>query len=446
MWKWESRQVAALPDEGLSAAWPMWLDYAVVAPEPRGATPGRSFSNWREVGGWLHGVTEPSLVVGPEVARTAQELAAGKLDPLERAAALARYSQAVNYLAISVGLAHGDGYRPRPAGTVLATGYGDCKDKAGLFCALARSIGLRAWLATASLEGRDQVRESWTSPAQFNHCIAALAVPSGSGLAAAVEDSPVGPIVFFDATDPDTPFGSVSSTLAGSQVLLLDGERSGLVRVPPRPVGADACSSLLVGALDDRGTLRAAWRSVFRGAEAWSRRARHVASESEWRRNLEGELSAWLGPCKVSDLKSVDGPDVATFTEMATLEVSRFAKPLGGSLVGFSTRARFGPLRWDTADTTRLTPIALRSLDVHDSLSIRLPEGWWVDALPRPAHQTTDFSSLAAAWGESGGTVNTSVRATVRPTTLPASRFSEWRSLLGAWSYVNRTQVVAKRP
>src|SRR5262249_7390383 len=171
-WRWERRDVPALPDEPASASGPSWRDWFVMSPHPGPAVPpmpGRTFADSADVARWLVGLARTGGAPAPSVASAAASVG-GTAAPLARARALGRSVQSINYVSVSVGLARGEGYRPHPAADVLQAGFGDCKDKANLFCALARAAGLEAWLVSASTEGRDHVRPEWPSPGQFNHC------------------------------------------------------------------------------------------------------------------------------------------------------------------------------------------------------------------------------------------------------------------------------------
>ena len=445
-WRWERRDVPAWPDEPWSTSLRAWVDRVVLAPEPGGEKWGHSFRTWAEVGSWLQQLSSPSLAHTPEIHRKALEIVGAETRPLERARLLARHAQSVNYLAIAVGLARGEGYRPRPATEVLGTGYGDCKDKASYFCSLARSLGLEAWLASATTLGRDAVHSNWPSPGQFNHCIAALKVPSGSALEAVVEDTSVGPLLFFDATDPNVPFGSVSSTLAGSAVLFEHPERSALLRLPALSPERDLTTSSMVGSLDSAGTLTATWRLTQRGEEAWAERALLAASATEWRQRFERRLADWLGPCQITRLVHEDLPGSGGFQVTTDLVARRYAKSLGANLVGFRTPAMPTPLRSSAVDTLRLTPLALPAYATEESLLIRLPPTWRLEAPPPDVSRETGFARVSGAWNTAADTLRFAFRGRISPETLPPARYPEWRALARAWAQVNRAQVVARKP
>ena len=60
---------------------------------------------------------------------------------------------------------------------MLATGYGDCKDKATLFVAVVKALGFQAYPALLNSGGR--VDPALPSIAQFDHAIAAVERPAG---------------------------------------------------------------------------------------------------------------------------------------------------------------------------------------------------------------------------------------------------------------------------
>jgi transglutaminase-like putative cysteine protease len=91
-----------------------------------------------------------------------------------RAAAILRFAQdGVRYLAISMGEG---GYTPRSLTDIVATRYGDCKDKSKLYAHMARRLGVNA--CAALVNTRDgHALDTWLASAQaFDHCIVRVEV------------------------------------------------------------------------------------------------------------------------------------------------------------------------------------------------------------------------------------------------------------------------------
>lgn len=91
-----------------------------------------------------------------------------------RVAAILRFTQGgIRYLAISMGEG---GYAPRPLEEICATRYGDCKDKAKLFVALARRLGIEACAALVDTRTGYALNEFLPSAQVFDHCIVRVAL------------------------------------------------------------------------------------------------------------------------------------------------------------------------------------------------------------------------------------------------------------------------------
>src|SRR5262249_14677143 len=151
--------------------------------------------------------------------------------------------------------------------------------------------GLQAWLVSASTEGRDHVRPEWPSPRQFDHCIAAVQVPAGTGLAAVEEETPLGPLLFFDPTDPLTPLGGLPENLQGSWVLLEHPSKGALLRLPIAQGRACGSQSTLRAEIDSTGGLTATWASDLRGSPARRERDWWAQGESRRRERFERALA-----------------------------------------------------------------------------------------------------------------------------------------------------------
>jgi len=160
-------------------------------------TLGSAFATWSDVATWLAAQAEPAARVTPAIAARAAS---------QSVVALATFVQGLRYVAVNANANQGEGFRPRDADSVLALGYGDCKDKANLLRALLRARGVDSWLVAVNAADRLRVRPEWPSPRLFNHAILAVSTPDG--------------LQYFDPSDPYTPFGQLPAALQNSPALL----------------------------------------------------------------------------------------------------------------------------------------------------------------------------------------------------------------------------------
>jgi hypothetical protein len=107
---------------------------------------------------------------------------------------------------------------PRPAGAVLAKGYGDCKEMSTLMALLLQKKGVRAGVTLVSPPGVFQVLEGYPSLGGFNHMVVWVEAPGK-------------PIRFFDPTvkygDPNDSYFPIIDRSA----LIIEPGKSRLTRI-----------------------------------------------------------------------------------------------------------------------------------------------------------------------------------------------------------------------
>jgi hypothetical protein len=135
------------------------------------------FSEWRD---WAEVIDvfaplyEEQGALPDEIDQEIARIEAAEPTPAGRAAAILRFTQsAIRYLAISIGEG---GYTPRSLADICATRYGDCKDKAKLFTAMARKLGLDACPALVDTRNGYALNDHLPSAQVFDHCIVRLAI------------------------------------------------------------------------------------------------------------------------------------------------------------------------------------------------------------------------------------------------------------------------------
>lgn len=98
-------------------------------------------------------------------------------DDADRAfAALRLVQDEVRYVGLEVGAG---GYFARSPETVVANGFGDCKDKALLLATMLRDLGLRSTVALANLDAGYGLADSLPSALAFDHMIAGVWLNGG---------------------------------------------------------------------------------------------------------------------------------------------------------------------------------------------------------------------------------------------------------------------------
>lgn len=164
---WEARDLPVITAESDVPNWfsPYpWLQFS-------------EYASWADVAAWavpLYAIPDP---LPPSVAEQALKLTKDAAGPEAKTLALLQFvQQEIRYLGLELGSGT---HRPTPPDEVLARRFGDCKDKALLFCTLMRAIGLDAYPALLNTSYRDHIAGWLPSPYAFDHVIACI--PRGEG-------------------------------------------------------------------------------------------------------------------------------------------------------------------------------------------------------------------------------------------------------------------------
>ncbi|MGH7606725.1 MAG: DUF3857 domain-containing transglutaminase family protein, partial [Gemmatimonadales bacterium] len=209
---------------------------------------------WSAIATWYAGLTAGRYVLTPELEA---ELAAQVRDARtfdDSLRAVHRWvAQDFRYVSLSLGIG---GYLPRLPAEVLATRYGDCKDKATLFIAMARRMGVPAYPVLLSSSGTAD--SSLPTVQQFDHMIAAVDRPAAGGTVDRL---------YLDLTSEFTPYGELPPAEQGSFALVVhDDGAVEQVRLPEAPVSANLAATRIVGELDRDGHFTGRFTESKRGS------------------------------------------------------------------------------------------------------------------------------------------------------------------------------------
>ena len=359
-YRWELRDLDAIPDEPLSPARSEVSPWVRLAPAP----PAMSGGTWANLGRRYWEVYFAGrLSATAAVHDLAQRLAGGAAAPLEKARAITRWMRRnVRYVAIEIGIG---GYQPHRASEVLERRYGDCKDQVCLLIALLREAGLDARPALVRTRDRGPVDAQILNLYQFNHMIAWL--PLG-------EEG-----IWIDPTASYASMDHVPAVEQGVKVLLVGPEGGRFVETPVSPPERSTASVRMTATLDSAGTLTGSLE--LRGSGESEMRLRALAWPGS-DRDREEAVARWLrGRCpglqvtgvRVSGRDSLERPTVVS----AGFTWPRCAAVTDAEVV--VNRDLFADPAWSEAFSgpRRTLPIAFDGLEQRDErFSITPPPGF----------------------------------------------------------------------
>ena len=160
-WHWENR-----PGQEVEDLVPMSVFfYAMVH--------FTDYRTWKDVANWANesfNAAPPSAELQDKI----QSFKSADMTDEERVVKALEFVQDdIRYLGIENGI---NSHKPTDPSVVLTRGYGDCKDKALLFCTILHSLGIPAAPVLVSTKLRARIKDLLPTPWTFNHVIVQVVV------------------------------------------------------------------------------------------------------------------------------------------------------------------------------------------------------------------------------------------------------------------------------
>jgi hypothetical protein len=257
------------------------------------------------------------------------------------------------------------------AADVLKHGYGVHEEIDRLFVALARAIGIEAFILQTPDRSKTSFSDKVLITQQLNSEI--------------VEAIVNGKPVFLDPGTRFCPYGLLRWKFSGVPGMKLSKGTTTFIDIPA-PLPDDAVLERTTDAtLDASGSLKATLKVEFKGEEALERRIDALSSDDFGRKKqLEDEVTSWLPSGATVKLKNASRWTDADQSLIADfdIEVPSFAAVTGKRLVA--------PAFFFTSEQTKLfdtdfrvNPIAFPySYTEIDNLSVTLPQGFTMEQPP----------------------------------------------------------------
>jgi len=387
---WETKYVPAVEREEFAAdSNGVYMTIGITGP-----------ISWEAIGHWYAALASDRTVVTPALEAKLPALLAGTRTADDTLAALQRWvAQDIRYVSIALGLG---GYQPRAPADVVAAGYGDCKDKATLFVAMANRLGFRAY--PVLLNSETQTERALPAVAQFNHAIAAVERPEGRR--------------YVDLTASLTPYGELPISDQGQFGLVVHPDGSSEeVTLPQGPPSANLLTTRVTGTLGVDGYLTASVEERALGARQYGLRQLFVEPVDTTRRaELGRAIGTSLYPdAQVDSLQFFDGRDLKAEPRLAFRLIHALAARSAGT---GSTRILALPLpsmRFMADGAARLEAHQVRAFPVdagqvvgpiagRTEITLTLPDGWRVH-LPAPVEVKGKWGRYASHYTQDGQTL-----------------------------------------
>lgn len=228
-------------------------------------------ASWQTLAGRISAYIQPKIEKpDPDIEQFVTALRVKAKDQQEILAELQRFvSQDIRYVGIEKGTG---GIIPRDPGLTFRQRFGDCKDKATLFLAMAREAGLSAYPMLVATRRTDPKRLPLPALGYFDHMIACVHRDGAPDLCT-------------DLTDPYSPVDSLSSGTQGTVALAIEATTDD-VEALPRETFLDRIRVFEENAFNEDGDLDIHGSYIFTGQYAAWLRAKlqplDLAEQKNW--------------------------------------------------------------------------------------------------------------------------------------------------------------------
>lgn len=353
-----------------------------------------SFADFDTLGHTYAGLVAPTIAVTPAIQQKADQIARGAGSRRAQAERIYDWvSRHIRYVAVEVGQG---AIVPHGADSVLANGYGDCKDHAALFVALLKAKGIEGQLALINYGPEYQLPDA-AIVAAFNHVIVWL--PEFQ--------------VFADTTSGVAPFGVLSFAEYGKPVVLAVAAGAAVSQTPLLPPGVATAGVRTTVKLDDQG--RFVGKNVMTGTGPFAimLRSYGLAIQAVGPERTVEEILRKTGTPGTGTY-TIPSPDqlesdyeiTADFTLGPFSDVMggrRFAMPSGLSLMGSPGSFLMGPL--DDRNIADSEPTPCYSGNEREDITLEPPPGHRFLLLPDDTSIRTSSITFTQHWSRDGDSV-----------------------------------------
>lgn len=425
---WTANNLKAFETEAYMPGAYTFLPIAFARPQQfiYDGIPGE-ITDWRSMGKWVSSLMKDRQILTDAAKANIRTLTANAATDREKVKILYDYlGKTTRYEAILLGIG---GYQPMPSAEVCRVGFGDCKALSNYLKAMLQSLGIPANYAIIKAdEEQKDVFEDYANFYQFNHAI--LQVP--------LKDE----TLWLECTNTEVPFGFVHNSIAGHQALVLTDDGGKLMRLPDYPdsLNVDKYVSEI---------------RVIEGGEATAQTTNDnmVKVYNDFR---------WFPKAKYSDQidklrKNIALPNATitkmTFTEdkspLPNIQVNyEWETPLYGTKTGNRIFMPVNPLRKpgnSMKKGERHFDIKISDGNVdEDVLTIIIPEGFTVEAMPSPVNYTSPFGTFTSTAKVEGNKITVHQKLLQKSGHWKASQYPEMLAFMDKINAAYRGKIIIR--
>jgi transglutaminase-like putative cysteine protease len=371
-----------------------------------------SLTSWDGLGKWYGRLWTGRQSLSPKTLADVAKVTASASTPREKVKCLYEYLQSkTRYVSVQLGIG---GWQPYEASYVEENGYGDCKALTNFMQALLKAVQIESYPALIH-SGSTPV---WFSPdfprSCFNHVILCVPLPHDT--------------LWLECTSQTGPFAHLGSSTERRFALAITPGGGVLLSTPSSRSTDNLQLRHASVSVKPSGAASIAVNTVVAGDQQdYVRHALAKATPRERKEWLMHDIQLSAFEVRNADFSEV-GKNALRFGISFTIEMQSFASSAGSRLLfqpNLMERRTYVP----PVDTIRKQPIIhdYPYLDI-DTVTYKLPEGYAMEAFPKPVELSTDGARYSSSLAYGGQNELLYVRRLeVTATILPKEGYEKYR-------------------
>ena len=335
-----------------------------------------SMDSWQTYGAWQYQLLNGRDQLPPALKEELQKRTANCNTAHEKIAAVYQYlASSTRYVSIQLGIG---GLQPIAAADVHRTGFGDCKGLSNYMRAMLTELGIPSVYTVISTTNK-RLLSDFASANQNNHVILQVPLPNDT--------------LWLECTNPTLPLGYVHHSIAGHDALLVGPNGGTLCQLPTY---ADSLNTQVNNArvsLQPDGSAEVEVKQtsrLFQYEDMASIIVQEPARQKDWLRSDINLIQAKVDAVRFNESKQKEPQLDISYT----IESGQYGNKTGKRLfipANIFHKDFYSPN--EQGERTQVIQINYGYLDI-DSISIRLPEEYEIESLPKTAVLESKFGKF----------------------------------------------------
>jgi len=390
-------------------------------------TPG-SINDWKSMGKWEYDLIQNRDILPEETKSKLIEITKNAKTDREKVKILYDYlGENTHYVSIQLGIG---GYQPILASEVCKTKFGDCKGLSNYLKSMLTAIGIPSNYCTIKYDEDDKkLFSDYANFNQMNHVMLQVPLP--------------GDTLWLECTNPKVPFGFAHNGISGHDVLVCTANGGIIQHIPDYPDSLNIEQNNAITEIAPDGSAKVCIQKqchvkIYDKYNYFTyKKATEQAEDLREDINLP---SVTMGAIQVKEDKS----------PLPCINMNyAWSTPQYGNKTGNRLFIPVNPLRstYEGLKTSRRKhdmKISMGFKDI-DSICIRIPEGYEVEALPPSINLSTPFGKIKTSFSSTGKEIMISQRVFVSSGEYKVSSYPQFIDFFDKINAAYKGRIILKR-